>query len=225
MTAPGYPLGYYGKAEELAAEARRYLGQEDGKDTAAVLAAVAQVHFGTADPHSDAYNRGANWVGVLFAAYNGFAALAAAVIPVMARRFGLQASHLLNLWAGGAALLCFPLFADPHWLLLPMLGVGFAWGSILSLPYALLSTSVPAEKMGVYMGIFNFFIVIPQLVAATLLGFLLRILFGGAPIYALVMGGVSLVLAGALVLRVPQAAVRRDETLGGGVGAQRARPT
>ena len=188
-------------------------------------AAVAQVHFGTADPHSDAYNRGANWVGVLFAAYNGFAALAAAVIPVMARRFGLQASHLLNLWAGGAALLCFPLFADPHWLLLPMLGVGFAWGSILSLPYALLSTSVPAEKMGVYMGIFNFFIVIPQLVAATVLGFLLRILFGGAPIYALVMGGVSLVLAGALVLRVPQAAVRRDETLGGGVGAQRARPT
>src|SRR5438105_3850035 len=169
-------------------------------------AAVAQVHFGASDPHSDAYNRGPNWVGVLFAAYNGFAALASAVIPVMARRFGLQASHLLNLWAGGAALLCFPLFADPHWLLLPMLGVGLAWGSILSLPYALLSTSVPAEKMGVYMGIFNFFIVIPQLVAATVLGLLLRILFGGAPIYALVMGGVSLVLAGALVLRVPQPA-------------------
>src|SRR3989442_15928626 len=88
--------------------------------------------------------------------------------------------------------------------LLPMLGVGLAWGSILSLPYALLSTSVPAEKMGVYMGIFNFFIVIPQLVAATVLGLLLRVLFGGAPIYALVMGGVSLVLAGALGLRVPQ---------------------
>jgi len=85
-----------------------------------------------------------------------------------------------------------------------MIGVGFAWGSILSLPYALLSTSVPAEKMGVYMGIFNFFIVIPQLVAATVLGLLLRVLFGGAPIYALVLGGVSLVLAGALVLRVPQ---------------------
>jgi maltose/moltooligosaccharide transporter len=169
-------------------------------------AAVAHVHFGTGDPHSDAYNRGANWVGVLFAAYNGFAALAATVIPVMARRLGLQVSHLVNLWAGGAALLSIPLIPDPHWLLLPMIGVGFAWGSILSLPYALLSTSVPAEKMGVYMGIFNFFIVIPQLVAATVLGLLLRVLFGGAPIYALVLGGVSLVLAGALVLRVPQPA-------------------
>lgn len=167
-------------------------------------AAVAQVHFGAADPHSEAYNRGANWVGVLFAAYNGFAALAAALIPLMARRFGLQRSHCLNLWVGGAALLTIPLVLNPHWLLVPMLGVGLAWGSILSLPYALLSSSVPAGKMGVYMGIFNFFIVIPQLVAATVLGFLLRVLFGGAPIYALVLGGVSLLAAGLLVLRVSQ---------------------
>jgi maltose/moltooligosaccharide transporter len=169
-------------------------------------AAVAQVHFGATDPHSAAYNRGANWVGVLFAAYNGFAALAAAVIPLMARRLGLQVSHLLNLWAGGAALLSIPLIHDPRWLIAPMLGVGLAWGSILSLPYALLSTSVPAQKMGVYMGIFNFFIVIPQLVAASVLGFLLRTLFGGAAIYALVLGGASLIVAGVLVLRVPQSA-------------------
>jgi maltose/moltooligosaccharide transporter len=167
-------------------------------------AAVAQVHFGSTDPHSDAFNNGALWVGVLFAAYNGFAALAAAVIPFMVRRLGLRLSHLVNVWLGAAALLSFLLIRDPHWLLLSMVGMGFAWASVLSLPYALLSDSVPAQKMGLYMGVFNFFIVIPQLVAASVLGFLLRVLFGGAPIYALVLGGASFLVAGLLVLRVPQ---------------------
>jgi maltose/moltooligosaccharide transporter len=88
-------------------------------------------------------------------------------------------------------------------LLLSMLGVGFAWASILSLPYALLSDSVPASKMGVYMGIFNFFIVIPQLVAASALGFVLRTLFDGQPMRVLVLGGCSLLLAGLFALRVP----------------------
>ena len=167
-------------------------------------AAVAQVHFGATDPHSEAFNHGANWVGVLFAAYNGFAALAAAVIPRMVRRFGLRLSHLINVWLGAAALLSFVVIRDPDWLLLSMVGMGFAWASVLSLPYALLSDSLPAQKMGLYMGVFNFFIVIPQLVAATMLGFLLRTVFGGAPIYALVLGGASFLVAGLLVLRVPQ---------------------
>ena len=166
--------------------------------------AVAQVHFGSTDPHSDAYNRGANWVGVLFGAYNGFAALAATVIPLMVRRLGLRLTHLINVWLGGAALLSFLVIRDPDWLLLAMLGMGFAWASVLSLPYALLSDSLPAQKMGLYMGVFNFFIVIPQLVAASVLGFLLRVLFGGAPIYALALGGCGFVAAGILVLRVPQ---------------------
>jgi maltose/moltooligosaccharide transporter len=165
-------------------------------------AGVAQVHFGSTDPDSAAYNNGANWVGVLFAAYNGFAALAALVIPLMVRRWGLRVSHLVNLWLGGAGLVAFLLIRDPHWLLLPMVGVGFAWASILSLPYALLSDNLPAEKMGVYMGIFNFFIVIPQLLAASVLGVLLRVFFHGQPIYALVLGGASLVVAGLSVLRV-----------------------
>jgi maltose/moltooligosaccharide transporter len=167
-------------------------------------AAVAQVHFGATDPHSEAFNRGANWVGVLFAAYNGFAALAAALIPLMVRRLGPRLSHLVSLWLGGAGLLSFLVIRDPHWLLLGMAGVGCAWASILSLPYALLSDSLPAQKMGLYMGVFNFFIVIPQLVAASVLGLLLRVLFGGAPIYALLLGGLSLLVAGLLVLRVPQ---------------------
>src|SRR5260221_514757 len=166
--------------------------------------AVTQVHFHSTDPGSAAYNEGANWVGVLFGAYNGFAALAAVIIPVMVRRWGLRRSHLVNVWLGGAGFLSIALIRDPNWLLLSMLGVGFAWASILSIPYALLSDSVPAEKMGLYMGIFNFFIVIPQLVAASVLGFLLKTLFGGAPIRALTLGGVCFLIAGLLALRVPE---------------------
>ncbi|WP_199100085.1 MFS transporter [Dyella sp. ASV21] len=164
--------------------------------------AVAATHFGSADPHSAAYNEGANWVGVLFAAYNAFAAVAAAVIPLMVRRWGLRTSHLLNLLLGGAGLLSFLVIRDPQWLLLSMVGVGFAWASILSLPYALLSDNLPAAKMGVYMGIFNFFIVIPQLLAASVLGLLLRLFFHGQPIWALAMGGASLFIAGLCTLRV-----------------------
>ncbi|MBU6296953.1 MAG: MFS transporter [Alphaproteobacteria bacterium] len=166
--------------------------------------AVAQVYFGSTDPSSAAYNEGANWVGVLFAAYNGFSALAAIVIPLIVRRLGMRWTHLINVWLGGAGFLSFLFIHDPNWLLLSMVGVGIAWASILSLPYALLSDSLPAERMGVYMGIFNFFIVIPQLVAASVLGFFLKVMFGGAPIYALALGGVCFFLSGVLVLRLPK---------------------
>jgi maltose/moltooligosaccharide transporter len=166
--------------------------------------AVTAVHFGAADTTSAAYNDGANWVGVLFAAYNGFAALAAMLIPPMTRRFGLRVSHLINLGLGGTGLLSFLVIRDPHWLIASMVGVGIAWASILSIPYALLSDSVPARKMGVYMGIFNFFIVIPQLLAASVLGFLIKTFFGGAPIAALAIGGASLIVAGLCTLRVKE---------------------
>lgn len=169
--------------------------------------AVTAVHYGSSDTGSAAYNEGANWVGVLFAAYNGFAALAAIVIPWMVRRIGLRISHLVNVSLGGIGLLSFLWIRDPQWLLLSMVGVGFAWASILSLPYALLSDSLPAQKMGVYMGIFNFFIVIPQLVAASLLGFLLRTFLDGEPINALAIGGISMIVAGLCVLRVREPTV------------------
>lgn len=166
--------------------------------------AVAEVYFGSKDPSSAAFNEGANWVGVLFAAYNGFAALASIVVPWIARTIGLRWTHLINVWLGGIGLLSFLFIHDPNWLLVSMLGVGFAWASILSLPYAIVSDSVPAKTMGVYMGIFNFFIVIPQLVAASVLGFFLKVAFHGAPIYALALGGVSFLLSGLLVLRLPK---------------------
>jgi maltose/moltooligosaccharide transporter len=165
-------------------------------------AAVTRTHFGATDATGVAYNEGANWVGVLFATYNGFAALAAVVIPLMVRRFGLSVSHLLNLLLGAAGLASFAVIRDPDWLLLSMVGVGFAWASILSLPYALLAGSVPSRKMGVYMGIFNFFIVIPQLVAASVLSTALKHFLGGEAINVLVAGGASFLLAGILALRV-----------------------
>ena len=165
-------------------------------------AAVAAIYYGTTDPTSEAYNAGGNWVGVLFAAYNAFAALAAVFIPIMARRFGLRVTHLINLAFGGAGLIAIPWLPNENWLLLSMAGVGFAWASILSMPYALLSDSVPARKMGVYMGIFNFFIVIPQLVAVASLGYLLKALFDGSPAGILMMGGASMLLSGLLTLRV-----------------------
>jgi maltose/moltooligosaccharide transporter len=164
--------------------------------------AVTSRHYGTTDTASAAFNEGANWVGVLFAAYNGFAALAAMFIPMVAARIGRRRTHLVNLWLGGAGLIAFLLLDDPRWLLVAMLGVGVAWASILSLPYAMLSGAVPPAKMGIYMGIFNFFIVIPQILAASVLGVLVRVVFGGESIYALATGGALMILAGLATLRV-----------------------
>jgi len=163
---------------------------------------VAAVQFGNGDPRSAAYNAGANWVGVLFGAYNGFAVLAAVVIPWMVRAMGLRWSHLVNLalCAAGVASLAF--VRNPDWLLLSMVGVGFGWASILSLPYTMLCDSLPADKMGVYMGIFNFFIVLPQLLASAALGLLVRGLFHDHSPDVLVLAGVSLLVAGVCTLGV-----------------------
>ncbi|MCB1612886.1 MAG: MFS transporter [Xanthomonadales bacterium] len=171
--------------------------------------AVTSVHFGSSDPTSAAYNNGADWVNVLFGAYNGFAAVAAIGIPFLVRKVGLRMAHLINLWIGAGALLSFLIIRDPNWLLLSMVGIGIAWASILALPYAMLSDSLPAEKMGVYMGIFNFFIVIPQLLAASVLGVILKTVFANQPIYALVIGGVSFLIAGLCVLRVREPSAER----------------
>jgi maltose/moltooligosaccharide transporter len=169
-------------------------------------AAVTSHHFGTTDVASAAYNDGANWVGVLFAVYNGFAALAAIVIPVMARRLGCRVSHLINMTIGGIGLISFLFIEDPQLLMVSMIGVGIAWASILSLPYALLSSNLPGDKMGIYMGIFNFFIVIPQLVAASVLGLVLREFFDLQAIYGLVIGGILMIVAGVCTLLVDKEA-------------------
>jgi len=163
---------------------------------------VTSHHYGASDASSAAYNNGADWVGVLFAAYNGVAALAALLLTPLAARLGRRGAHMLCLSLGGAGLVSFVFIDDPRWLILPMIGVGFAWSSILSMPYAMLVGALPASKMGLYMGIFNFFIVIPQILAGTILGLLVRTVFGGEAIYAVVTGGVLLFLAGLATLRV-----------------------
>jgi maltose/moltooligosaccharide transporter len=164
--------------------------------------AVTSHVYGTKDPTSELYNEGANWVGVLFAVYNGFAALVAFLLPLLAKLTNRRTTHSLSLIAGGLGLISIILFHSPHMLILSMLGIGLAWASILAMPYAILTGSLPANKMGTYMGIFNFFIVIPQILAASILGFFVRDVFGGESIYALVTGGISMFIAAVLILFV-----------------------
>ena len=168
-------------------------------------AAVTSYVYGTTDTASALYNEGANWVGVCFGVYNGIAALVAFMIPVLARKTSRKIAHALCLVCGALGLLSIFLVTDPMLLLGSMVGVGIAWASILSMPYAILTGSLPPSKMGYYMGVFNFFIVIPQIVAAAILGFLVGRFFGGEAIYALLIGGASLVLAALLTLLVEDA--------------------
>jgi maltose/moltooligosaccharide transporter len=167
-------------------------------------AAVTSYHYGTSDTTSTLYNTGADWVGVLFSAYNLTSVVAAITISFMVRFIATRYAHMINLTLGGLGFISFILIKDPQWLIVSMIGVGFAWASILSLPYALLSNALPIKKMGLFMGIFNFFIVLPQILAASILGFLISRFFNGEPIYALVIGGCSMLLAAALCLRVEE---------------------
>ena len=165
--------------------------------------AITQHIYGTTDSASGLYNEGANWVGVLFAVYNGVSAMSAFLLPIIAKQIGRKATHSLALAFGGVSFISLYFIQDPNLLLIPMIGVGFAWGSILSMPYAILTGSLPADKMGTYMGIFNFFIVIPQILAASILGFITRELFNGQVILTLVLAGCSL-LVGALSVFIVQ---------------------
>src|SRR5690554_1690317 len=156
--------------------------------------AITQHIYGTTDSASELYNSGANWVGVLFAVYNGVSAISAFLLPLIAKQIGRKATHSIALVMGGLAFISLYFIKDPNMLLIPMIGVGFAWGSILSMPYAILTGSLPADKMGTYMGIFNFFIVIPPILAASILGFITRELFNGQVIFTMMLAGCSLVL-------------------------------
>jgi maltose/moltooligosaccharide transporter len=164
--------------------------------------AVTSYIFKSSDPTTAAYNDGADLVGILFGVYNGIAAIAALMLPILAKHTSRRITHLFALACGGVGLISFYFISDPFWLWFSMIGVGVAWASILSIPYAMLSGSLPAEKMGYYMGVFNFFIVIPQIIAGTVLGFLLTHLFNGQSILILVSGGISMFIAGLLCLRV-----------------------
>lgn len=164
--------------------------------------AVTSHIYHTSDTTSELYNEGANWMGGMFGLYNLFAAILSFLLPIMARSIGRKAVHMVCLLAGCIGLISFYFIQNPLWLISSMVGVGMAWAGILSMPYAILTGSLPAKKMGVYMGIFNFFIVLPQILAATLLGFFTRTLFDGHSVYALILGGISMGLASVSVLFV-----------------------
>ncbi len=165
-------------------------------------AGVTSHVYGTSDTSSELYNEGANWVGVLFGVYNGFAAVVAFLLPVLAKFTSRKATHAISLVIGGLGLASFYVIKDPNLLIVSMVGVGVAWASILSMPYAILTGSLPGEKMGTYMGIFNFFIVIPQILAASILGFFMRHIFDGQAIMALLLGGISMLVAAVTVIFV-----------------------
>lgn len=176
--------------------------------------AVANYQYGVAitdgsmDTTLPLYNQAADWVGVLFASYNGFAAIAALIIPLVVKVGGLRKAHMINLFLGALGLISFFYVSDPVLLLISMVGIGFAWASTVSLPYAILTDVLPGNKLGLYMGIFNFFITIPQALAAAVLGFILVQFFNSEPIYILVLGGVCWFIAGLLTLTIAPAANR-----------------
>ncbi len=167
---------------------------------------VAQYVFGNADPASAAFNEAGNWVGVLFAVYNGVATLAAFILPGLARKIGAARTHLVCLAIGAASYASLLIIRDANILFIPMIGIGIAWASILTMPYVLLAGSLPAEKLGVYMGIFNFFIVIPQIMVATILGAVMQRFFPGDPIWTMLIAAVVMALAALSMLRVKETA-------------------
>ena len=148
------------------------------------------------------FDKAGDWVGILFGVYNGVSALYALLLPTIVRRIGRKQTHSLSLIFGGAGLLSIFFIRDPQWLMLSMAGVGMAWASILAMPYAVLAGSLPPGKIGIYMGIFNFFITIPQIVSALLAGPMVSYLFGNEAIYALVTAGGMMLLAAVAMMYV-----------------------
>lgn len=157
---------------------------------------IAQNAFGTTDKTSKIFQDAGDWVGVMFMVYNGISAFAAFLLPLLAKQIGRKYTHMICLVIGGAGLISMLFVKSQSLLLLPMIGVGLAWSSTLTMPYAILSGALPANKMGFYMGVFNFFIVIPQILAAAILGFFVKNVFHEESIYALVIGGVSMIIGG-----------------------------
>lgn len=154
------------------------------------------------DSKSEAYQNAGDWVGVLFGIYNLVSAFYAFALPYIAKKIGRKLTHSISLIIGGIGLISIYFVPNEDWLILSMVGVGIAWASILSMPYAILAGSISPMKMGVYMGIFNFFVVIPQIINALIGGPLVKYVYNDNAIFALVTSGVSFLIAAILVVKV-----------------------
>ena len=164
--------------------------------------AVALKYFGTTNPNSPEFQEAGNWVGILFGVYNGISAVLALSLPVLAKRLSKKGTHALALIIGAISLLSFMIIDNADFLILPMIGIGIAWASILAMPYAMLANSIPANRMGMYMGLFNMSITIPQIVSGITTGLILKFWFNDNPILCIVMAGVSFLIAGGLALLI-----------------------
>ncbi|WP_254659562.1 MFS transporter [Mucilaginibacter sp. PPCGB 2223] len=159
-------------------------------------------HVAPGDTTSAGFKQAGDWVGICFGVYNGISAIYALCLPAIARATSRKIAHAFSLVAGGIGLLSIFFIHDKNMLIVSMFGIGLAWGSILAMPYAILSSSIPAKKMGVYMGIFNFFITFPQIINGFFGGWIVKTIFGGHAIYALVLAGIFMLCAAVSVLYV-----------------------
>jgi len=158
--------------------------------------AIAEHIYGLTanDTTSPEFQIAGNKVGVLFGIYNFVSALYAFALPFIARKIGRKYTHSMSLLAGGVGLISIYFMTSPDTLVYAMVGVGMAWASILAMPYAMLAGSIPAKKMGIYMGIFNFFITVPQITNGLIGGPLLKNVYGNHSIYAIVVAGTLMIL-------------------------------
>jgi maltose/moltooligosaccharide transporter len=168
--------------------------------------AIATHHYHLSpDDHSSAsFGRAGDCVGILFGIYNAVSAVYAFLIHKFAARTSRKFVHIFSLTAGGIGLLSMYFISNPDLLWIPMIGVGLAWGSILSIPYTLLVDKIPTQKMGVYMGIFNFFIVIPQIINGLIGGIIVRDYCNNYPIKYVMIGGIFFLLAAAFTFRIKE---------------------
>ncbi|GAG88708.1 unnamed protein product, partial [marine sediment metagenome] len=154
------------------------------------------------DTHSSEFQNAGDWVGILFGVYNAVSAIYAFFLPAIAKIIGRKRTHAISLLIGGLGLISIYFAPNENWLILSMFAIGISWASILAMPYAILAGSIPPRKMGVYMGIFNFFIVLPQIINALIGGPIVKCVYGGNPIFALMISGVSFLIAALLVSKV-----------------------
>jgi maltose/moltooligosaccharide transporter len=166
---------------------------------------VAQYFYGSSDAKSALFNEAGNWVGILFSVYNGVAAVAALLLlPWLTSKVGKAKTHMICLLLGALGFASFLFLRDPKLLLLSEVFVGIAWASILAMPYAILASSLPQNKLGIFMGIFNAFIVIPQLIVATLMGSVLKAFFPTEPIWTMAFAALVMAIAGLAMLRIDE---------------------
>ena len=174
--------------------------------------AVAHNVFGARSTNEAVYTEGIIWAGYCSGVYNTVCFLVSPVLPALAKRIGRRGTHSVCLLAGALGLLSIPLLHNKWMLFLPMVGVGIAWASILSMPYSILAAAIPSNKTGVYMGIFNFFIVIPEILSSVFFGWIMANLLNNDRMKAIVIGGICFTLAAILMQRVQEVVVR-DESL------------